>query len=285
MNEDKKFLNRYFRSIYNKLEADALLFNRKLPHAGIAGAANESALAEVIRNFLPPRFGVEPNALVIDRHGAVSRECDIVVYDREHFPQYFRKVLPVEMTYAVIEVKTEFTRRQAASAHQVHSALRKLDYYPALTPYWETRTADQKIHHSAPIFAIFAYRTRTINFETFCRWLEALKNEPHDEALYQATTWNQFLACSLDKGIVKNVGDGHMQRWMAVANEKDQDRNFACIAFGKRLEVDPAKSLFLFLETLWQMLWQSPRHPGFDIRSYMDTDIGEIIPVPHDDTP
>jgi hypothetical protein len=35
---DRNFLDHYFASIYNKLEADALLFNRTLPHAGLVGS-------------------------------------------------------------------------------------------------------------------------------------------------------------------------------------------------------------------------------------------------------
>jgi hypothetical protein len=49
----RNFLDHYFASVYNKLEADALLFNRQLPHAGLMGAENENALAEVLRQFLP----------------------------------------------------------------------------------------------------------------------------------------------------------------------------------------------------------------------------------------
>jgi hypothetical protein len=61
---DRKFLNRYFHSVYNKLEADALLFNRHLPHEGLKGSENEQALADILRDFLPSRYGVEVNALV-----------------------------------------------------------------------------------------------------------------------------------------------------------------------------------------------------------------------------
>jgi hypothetical protein len=78
-NADRRFLNRYFRSVYNKLEADALLFNRRLPHEGLKGSENEQALAGILRDFLPSRCGVESNALIIDREGAVSRQCDIII--------------------------------------------------------------------------------------------------------------------------------------------------------------------------------------------------------------
>ncbi|PMQ13049.1 hypothetical protein PseAD21_05150 [Pseudomonas sp. AD21] len=71
---DRKFLNRYFRSVFNKLEADALLFNRRLPHESLKGCENEQALADVLRSFLPSKYGVEVNALIIDRDGCVSRQ-------------------------------------------------------------------------------------------------------------------------------------------------------------------------------------------------------------------
>ena len=79
--EERNFLDHYFASVYNKLEADALLFNRELPHAGLVGSENENAIAEVIRQFLPPKFGVEVNALVIDRFGnAPSCLCGIRIW-------------------------------------------------------------------------------------------------------------------------------------------------------------------------------------------------------------
>jgi hypothetical protein len=110
---DKRFLNRYFRSVYNKLEADALLFNRSLPHEGLKGSENEQALTDIIRDFLPTKYGVESNVLVIDREGKNSRQCDIVIYDNSQFPRYFRKVYPIETIFAVIEVKTELSKQQS----------------------------------------------------------------------------------------------------------------------------------------------------------------------------
>jgi hypothetical protein len=49
LSPDPSFLEHYFHSIYNKLEADALLFNRKLPHAGLAGSENEKVLSSLLQ--------------------------------------------------------------------------------------------------------------------------------------------------------------------------------------------------------------------------------------------
>ncbi len=276
---DRKFLNRYFRSVYNKLEADALLFNRRLPHEGLKGSENEQALADVLRSFLPSRYGVEVNALVIDREGAVSRQCDIVIYDDANFPKYLRKVYPVETVFAVVEVKTELSKQQVDLALQNEGSLRTLKFQPLLTNYWRTKTSLEKIPHSPPIHCIFGYRSSTEDFATFLGWFRGLPTQTRgDESFPYHPPFNHFIVCALDKGVIFCRGDGHIPRWMAVADEISGERNFPVIGDGHRLDVDPAKSLFLFLETLWTMLEQSPRHPGFDIRSYIDDDLGSIIP-------
>ena len=168
--DDRNFLDHYFACIYNKLEADALLFNRKLPHAGLVGSENEQAISEVIREFLPVKFGVEVNAIVIDKNGNASKQCDIVIYDAERFPKYFRKVFPVELVYSVIEVKTSISKTEADLAIENLKSVSNLDFRPALTNYWLTQTKEKEIHHSPPSVAIFAYRTKSDNFETFAKW-------------------------------------------------------------------------------------------------------------------
>jgi hypothetical protein len=280
---DRKFLNRYFRNVYNKLEADALLFNRRLPHEGLKGSENEKVLADVLGDFLPSRYSVEPNGLVIDRDGHASRQCDIVIYNNVQFPKYFRKVYPIETVYAVIEVKTELSKQQVDVSLENEAALRKLEFLPLLTPYWQTRTREEKIPHAPPVHCIFGYGASTEDFGTFAGWFSALptRTRSKEEFPYHPS-FNHFIACSLDKGLVFCRGDGHIPRWLTVADERNSERNLPAVADGHRIDVDPAKTLFLFLETLWTMLEQSPRHPGFDIRSYMDYDLGSIIPLDHE---
>jgi len=276
---DKIFLDLYFKSVYDKLEADALLFNRELPHEGLKGSENEQALADILKSFLPPRYGVESNVLIIDRNGSVSRQCDIVVYNAEKFPRYFRKVYPIEIVYAIVEVKTSLTKQQVDIALENEAALRALEFYPMLTNYWQTKTKTDSISHVPPVHCIFGYRSETKNFGTFISWFDKLPScSKQKDSLQQGASFNHFIASSLDKGIVYCRGDSHVPRWLAIAEEKDNERNFPVIADGQNLEVDPAKTLLFFLETLWTMVEQSPRHPGFDIRSYMNRDLSSYIP-------
>jgi len=280
------FLDHYFANVYNKLEADALLYNRELPHSGLVGSENEQAIAGVLREFLPPRFGVEVNALVIDRFGNVSRQADIVIFDAERQPNFFRKVYPVETVYAVIEVKTSLTSSEATVTLENLASVSELEFRPALTPYWETRTKQEEIHHSPPALYSFAYRTDCQSFETYARWFDWQFLHRGVKLRAKAPRYPEIRvirACALDQGVIHMEStNGYVQRWVAMATDAGTTRAFSTTVQGERIPVDPAKALFMFLHRLWVDLDHHSLHPGFDIRSYMSTVLGTVIEVPNE---
>lgn len=282
--DERNFLDHYFASVYNKLEADALLFNRKLPHSGLLGSENENALADVLRQFLPAKYGIEVNALVIDRFGKVSRQADIVIYDAEKQARFFRKVYPVEIVYAVIEVKTSMSSTEAKASLENLASVSELEFRPALTPNWETRTKEQGIHHSPPALYAFAYRTNCQSFETFARWIDWQYLHQGVKLRGQAPTYPEIRlirVCALDQGVIHMEStNGHVQRWVAEATDEGVTRAFTTTVQGQVVRVDPAKSLFMFMQRLWFDLETHSLHPGFDIRSYMSTVLGTVIEVP-----
>jgi hypothetical protein len=283
---ERNFLDHYFASIHNKLEADALLFNRQLPHAGLVGSGNEQAIATVIREFLPVRFGIDVNAMVIDRFGRTSKEADIVIYDAQNQPNFLRKVFPVEIVYAVIEVKTSMGSTQAAYALENLKSINALEFRPLLTPYWQTRTEEERIHHDPPRCFVFSYRTDCQSFETFARWFPweflhdgvQLKDKAPDFPEIRTLT-----VAALDNGIIRMEStNGYVQRFLAPALDIHASRVLPTTLAGNTVLVDPAKVLFLFLCRLWSDLEVHKLHPGFDIRSYMSTVLGSVIPVGND---
>jgi len=284
--EERNFLDHYFASIYNKLEADALLFNRQLPHSGLVGTENENAIAEVIREFLPSKYGVEVNALVIDRFGKISKQADIVIYDAEKQARFFRKVYPVEIVYAVIEVKTSMSSSEAKSALENLASVSELEFRPALTPYWETKTREQLIHHHPPALYAFAYRTDCQSFETFARWVDwqyLFRGVKLRDTAPKYPEIRIIRVCALDQGVIHMEStNGYVQRWVAVAADKDITRAFETSVQGQKVLVDPAKSLFMFLQRLWFDLEAHKLHPGFDIRSYMSSVLDVVIEVPNE---
>jgi hypothetical protein len=77
------------------------------------GLGNEQALRELLRNFLPGKYGVAKGK-VVNALGQRSRQCDIIIYDRMQCPNLFidendNQILPIEGVYIVIEVKTTLT--------------------------------------------------------------------------------------------------------------------------------------------------------------------------------
>lgn len=279
----RNFLDHYFASVYNKLEADALLFNRQLPHAGLMGAENENALASVLRQFLPTKYGIEVNALIIDRFGRVSRQADIVIYDAERQASFLRKVYPVEIVYAVIEVKTSMSSSDAKASLENLVSVSELEFRPALSPYWETLTRERDIHHDPPALYAFAFRTDCQSFETFAGWIDWQYLHRGVLLRDKAPKYPEIRVirvCALDQGVVfMESTNGYVQRFVAVAEDAGATRAFETTVGGQSERVDPAKALFIFLHRLWSDLQSHKLHPGFDIRSYMSVILGTVIEV------
>mgnify|MGYP003603923426 CR=1 FL=1 len=237
----------------------------------------------MIRGFLPAKYGVEVNALVIDRFGKVSRQADIVIFDAEKQASFFRKVYSVEIVYAVIEVKTSMSSTEAKASLENLVSVSELEFRPALTPYWETLTREQEIHHHPPALYAFAYRTDCQTFETFARWIDWQYLHRGVKLLDKAPKFPEIRVirvCALDQGVVHmESSNGYVQRLVAVATDAGLTRAFKTIVQGQSVLVDPAKSLFMFLQRLWFDLQTHKLHPGFDIRSYMSTVLGTVIEV------
>ena len=279
----ENFLDHYFLSIYNKLEADALLFNRKLPHSGLAGSENENSIADVIRNFLPSKYGVEVGGIVIDRHGNTSKQCDIIIYEAENQPSYFRKVFPIEIVFGVIEVKTSLSSDSAKIAQENMESICDLDFRPALTAFWQTKTSKESIQHDPPFLSIFSYRSTVKSWEAFASWFSWDLLHKGDSLKLEAPKYPEIrtiTVCALDKGIIKMEStNGYIARYAAISDREGEARSFLSSVAGEDIKVDPAKSLFLYLNTLWNRIEQHNMHPGFDIRSYMSPTMDSIIDV------
>jgi hypothetical protein len=277
---NRNFLDHYFLSVYNKLEADALLFNRELPHASLVGTENELALAQVLRQFLPPRFGID-SGIVVDRHGRESKQCDIVIFDAETFPRYLRKVFPIEVVYTVVEVKTNITSEEAHNAIDNLKSLFDLDFHPALTAYWQTRSAEHGLQADPPFGVVFGYRSQAKSFDTFCAWFPRNCVLEGSELRTEGQRYPDIrflMVAALDQGLIKmESSNEYVQKFVCPVDLGSTNRTFTTRIAAQEIAVDPAKVLFIFLETLWQQLSQHHLHPGFDVRSYLSESMDSLI--------
>lgn len=102
-------LKSIFLSISKQIKIDYGDISKNIPHFGERGEGREQILIKLLRDYLPGRFGVE-SGFVFDVHGTVSKQTDIIIYDKFVAPRFKisgeKYVYPCESVVAVGEVKT-----------------------------------------------------------------------------------------------------------------------------------------------------------------------------------
>lgn len=257
-------------------------------HQGVKGDANESALRDLLTRFIPGRYGVG-TGIVVDRTGRQSRQCDVVVYDRERYPSLLdmahAHMFPVDLVYAVVEVKTTLSAEKAKEALANIASVRELDPIP---DSFVGPRADEggftisRYEPSPPMGVVFAYNSTAKRFETFKEWF--VPGDPSETARYPT------LVSCLDIGSVKcrdiDPKAGHEFKgatWpVVVENETDspvppegvEKAEFQGIVYpvkevlGRRLFIDQARVLLMFLLLLDKLLRLKPINPGIDFLKY-----------------
>ncbi|MGC3664122.1 hypothetical protein, partial [Pseudomonas aeruginosa] len=74
-----------------------------------------------------------------------------------------------------------------------------------LTPYSETKTREEQIHHYPPALYAFAYRTDCQSFETFARWFDWLylfRGVKLRDAAPKYPENRVIRPCALDQGVI-----------------------------------------------------------------------------------
>lgn len=93
----------------------------------------EIAICEILRDFLPSKYGIV-RGFVVSKHGTKKGD-DIIIYDQERFPtlklnkkdDYSRKEnIPIEAVYAYIEAKHNLTETTLDKAIQQISEVKEL---------------------------------------------------------------------------------------------------------------------------------------------------------------
>src|SRR5512146_1110482 len=116
-------MNTLFRDVFRARIAAAITEARSVsavPHQGVKGQIREILIRELFRPLLPADLGVGHGHIVSSVEGRVSRERDVVIYDRRLVPPvlYERSLglFPLECTLAAIEVKSRLSREELRDA-------------------------------------------------------------------------------------------------------------------------------------------------------------------------
>ena len=100
------------------------------PHSGETGDLIERVFRSQLLEALPEKIGVS-SGFVLDSHGSVSRQMDIILYDRPNTPRIFAsdgaQMFPVETTCACGEIKTSMDSTQLIDTFEKCLSYRRSD--------------------------------------------------------------------------------------------------------------------------------------------------------------
>jgi hypothetical protein len=111
---------------------------KRIDHPGTKGDATEINWLAWLKNYLPKRYSID-KALIIDCHGNVSDQVDIVIYDQQYTPFVFNQegslYIPAESVYAVFEVKQKLEKANIEYAGGKVKSVRNLIRTSAEIPH------------------------------------------------------------------------------------------------------------------------------------------------------
>ena len=108
-------LQEIFDEVSKQMISDFEKSRRALNHSGLKGTANEEIVKSFLRQYLPRNLEIS-SGTIVDSNGGVSRQLDIIIHDSAKTPVFYQsadiRVIPVECTYAVIEVKSYLDKKE-----------------------------------------------------------------------------------------------------------------------------------------------------------------------------
>lgn len=123
-------------SAQDKMSTAIAQIRDSLPHSGEIGGLVEHVFRTQLEEILPEKVGVS-NGFVVDSEGGVSRQMDIILYDRQNTPRIFTsegaQMFPVESTFACGEVKTSLDAAKLGDIYDKCLSYKRLlrnAYYP-----------------------------------------------------------------------------------------------------------------------------------------------------------
>ena len=124
----------------HKMSTAIAQIRTSIPHAGETGDLVERVFRTQLIEVLPEKVGVS-NGFVVDSTGDVSRQMDVILYDRLNTPRIFTsegaQMFPVETTYACGEIKTDMNSEQLTDTFrkcQSYKSLSRRSYFPQSSP-------------------------------------------------------------------------------------------------------------------------------------------------------
>lgn len=239
---------------------DFAFITSQLSHKPSKGHVREEIVRDFLRKYLPSHLGVGSGIVISSIEGErESKQLDTVIYDRLKCPLFLDiggiQIFPVEMVYAVIEVKSKLDKKQLLEAvRNIKSvkALTKQAYADDVAPQVDFLAYGEMLQHAPVIGFIFAF--------------DAIDGGKILEYLAEADQGERDLKKRIDVITVLNK--------YCVANFLNSDCYPTPRPGTKRIELlTKTKSLLTFYIWLWNELSRCDTQP-FDMRPYITEPLG-----------
>lgn len=170
-------------------------------HNTTKGTGGEALVAAFLQARLPEQVGCAAGQ-VIDSSGAISKQVDVVLFDRARTPMLFRspngadRLIPVEGVLCVIEVKTHLTKAMLPGILENCRSVKRLSrtayFDQPMTPTY--RLYDQDWTDFPLHYSVFAAKSDNM-------YAEDINEMQYDDPLHERID----LVCYLDRGSNLNV--------------------------------------------------------------------------------
>ena len=294
---NKSILSEYYKGILGQLKSEVQLMNNIFKHNGLKGEGNESAIRDLLIKFIPKKYGIS-SGVVIDHEGNQSRQCDIIIYDNQNYPELLSmssvKLFPIDIVYMVIEVKTSLDSSKSKIAVENIDSVLRLKYIndrfrvnptelstnknnPTL---WEVKST------TPPLGMVFSYESVTNQIPTFINWFSKKNNSDIDnipshvccldQGILVVPSWtHEFpLIYPVCEGDIYKVPSGSED--VLINNKKFYNYREGLYPYSQvgndKVLVDQGKTLLNFILILAELLKRKFISPNLNLMEYYLTD-------------
>lgn len=157
----------YLNSIKEEFFTKINRVKQFVKHAPSIGFGNEEVLRNFLKTHLPERFAVGTGFVYLNNN-AVSRQCDLLIYDQVNYAPFFKEgdfvIVHPEAVAAVIEMKTTLTKKEA------HDSIDKIKSVKEVVE----KAREQNI--KCYIFGVSFSFTTQLKLTTVKNWLQSYPN-------------------------------------------------------------------------------------------------------------
>lgn len=255
-------LEKIFDSIARRMRDEFETVSGQVEHHGSKGRLRETVIREYVQRWVTSTVEVGGPGEIIDSHGNVSPECDVLIFDPttpKLIDERDFRVLPVECLFGVIQVKSRLNGealRQDYGVIQAAKALRKTAFRSETSPITISSNVYGKEWHHFPTWGcIFSFSSMS---------LDAILNEMNESDKDVPVEQRTDMVVVLGKGVVLSLtAQGQVSPWY------DPE--------GVRVAIETNNPLLLMTVSLQQVTSEAWM-PKFDIRRYLDgVEFGKIM--------